>query len=126
MSSSLQLVNKIRELIISKKVDAGDAMDILLVTMKEVEKIKSLNGKEKQQLVINALMELAKGSDGIEGTQDDLINSTIIKGIHVLIENEILPKIINIIVSVSKGELTLTEIKGCMMGCMTNFKKFMQ
>jgi hypothetical protein len=94
--------------------------------MKEVEKIKNLNGKEKQQVVINALMEFAKGYDGIEGTQDDLINSTIIKGIHVLIEHEILPKIINIIVSASKGELTLKQIKGCMMGCMNNFKKLIQ
>lgn len=100
-------------LIAEKKIDIKSAVDIVKVTMQEVEKMKSLSGLAKQKIVLEVIKDIAKGPDGISGTSDDLIPEHIMAGVHTLIEHELLPAIINVIIDASNGKLDVNKVSGC-------------
>ena len=108
-----EMSQKIIDLIAENKIDIKSAVDIVKLAMQEVEKMKELNGIDKQKLVLEVISEIARGKDGISGTQDDIISPHVMAGVKVLLEHDILPSIINVIIDASNGRVDVNNVTGC-------------
>lgn len=106
-----ELVNAIKAVVLLKRPE--NAMQLIVVAMQAAETFGSLSGKEKKLLVVDVLTEIAKGSDGVEGTSDDLISPTIMKSIRAMIENDLLTSTIDIIIDATKGRLDINKATTC-------------
>lgn len=108
---------RILEALKTKQVNVGSAIEVLTFLMQEADKLRSLSGEEKKALVLSVLTEVAKGEDGKEGTSDDVVSPEIVKGIKAIVDNNLVPSLINVIVDASKGKLELNQVQTC----TTNF-----
>ena len=108
------MVDTIKLLIQSKKVNINNAIDLLKITMTHVERIKGLTGKEKAIVVMHILDIIAKGDDGIAGTNDDLIPQHVINGVKALLENNLIESTISFVIDASKGKIDINNVKGCL------------
>jgi hypothetical protein len=107
---SSQIVRQIMDDIKEKKFNIISVMSLISKIMEIVEKIPNLSGKYKKECVISVLNEIAKGIDGIEGTEDDLIPGYIMKGLKFMLNNKIAENVIDTVVSASKGLLNVNTI----------------
>jgi hypothetical protein len=107
--------------IIKNGISFGNAISVVQEIMKNLEVFKGLTGEEKHAITLTILDEIAKGKDGIIGTEDDLIPEHILKGIKALIENDLINSTISLIKQTMKGELKAETVKKCfgnMTGCV--------
>jgi hypothetical protein len=123
MSSALeQLINAkkdvvsiLHKMLLEKKVNIANAIDLISITMVEVGKFNKISMDDKKMLACDIIQEFAKGADGIEGTKDDLLPKVVVKGIQSMIEHDLITSTINVIVDASKGRLTVDKVQGCFM-----------
>lgn len=115
----------IRRLISENKVRVTNAIGLLRVAMQEVERLNEFTGSQKQSLVIEVLSRIAKGPDGISGTQDDLIPPLVIDGVRVLIESNLIGATIDLIIDATRGRLDINKVNTCMsslVSCLTGLR----
>lgn len=131
MSSSLEqliyakkeVVSTLRTMLQEKKVNITNAIDLIRLTMVEVGKFNKISKEDKKMLACDIIGEFAKGADGIEGTQDDLLPKIAVKGIQSMIEYDLVTSTINVIVDASNGRLTVDKVQGCFMSCFSCLHK---
>lgn len=119
-----EIVSSIRLMIQQKKVNITSAISLLKVGMQKAEALRSLSGKEKQDLVVDILSTIAKGADGIEGTQDDLIPSSVIAAIRAMIEHDLVASTIDIIIDATQGRIDINEAQTCLAGFASCLGRF--
>lgn len=91
-------------------IDTSSAMTLIAKTMELAHKhFSGADGMTKKQYVMLALSEIAKGKDGVSGTEDDLIPEKTMNALKILIEGDLLEQTINIIWDAVKGRITLQE-----------------
>lgn len=94
------LYDRIKSIIDNKKITILNSIQLLTLLIDEVEKIGNLYGNEKKQYVINTLEEIAKGDDGIIGTDDDIIPEYIYESLKILIESNLISDIIDNMINI--------------------------
>jgi hypothetical protein len=102
-SASSQLVRHIMDDVKNKKLNINSVMTLVVKAMELVEKVPGLDGRGKKECVIAALNELAKGADGIAGTEDDLIPGYVMEGLKFMLLNQVVENIIDVVVAATKG-----------------------
>ena len=112
-----KLINDLISVVIDKKTDITHIMDLITLLMQEVEKYKGLTGEQKKQYVIETLFQIAYGRDGLPYTNDDLLPKTILEPLVFLEKNNILPYMIDTIISASKGIYNINTIKSFFSKC---------
>ena len=94
------LYDKIKSVISDKKISILNSIQLLTLLIEEVEKFDNMYGNEKKQYVINTLEEIAKGDDGILGTEDDIIPPYIYESLKILIESNLISDIIDNMINI--------------------------
>ena len=94
------LYDKIKSVISDKKISILNSIQLLTLLIEEVEKFDNMYGNEKKQYVINTLEEIAKGDDGILGTEDDIIPTYIYESLKILIESNLISDIIDNMINI--------------------------
>lgn len=125
METHKEVATLIMKIISNKQVNIKSAIDLLKLVMTQVEKIKGLKGKEKALMVALVIEEVAKGKDGVAGTDDDLISPFVMKGIKALIENNLIGSTVEVIIDASKGHIEINKVKNCfssIFGCIRSMK----
>lgn len=120
MTATVEHHQKLANLLIAgiqnRAIPPGSAMDIIRLGMETVETFKGLDGPAKAQLLIDVLLEMAKGADGREGTRDDVIPLHVRQVLRALNDTGVLPGLIDMTVKASKGLLQLNKKNG-IFGC---------
>jgi hypothetical protein len=122
MDTTLVLYNKLHneliDLIKSKKIEVNDAITLVVCGIKLVDKYKNITGEQKTELLMMVLEDIAKGTDGKFGTQDDLISECVWNQIKTLMTNGIIQSTIKVIHSLIKGSFpNIEEITNKATGC---------
>jgi hypothetical protein len=117
------LVSEIRACIINNQVNVTSAMALVAKAMELAHlHLNASDGLTKKEYVIVALTELAKGKDGIAGTDDDIIPPNTLASLKLVIESNILEQTINTIWDASQGRVALQDaIAPLTTNCLTLF-----
>ena len=100
--------------------------ELIVNIMELVENIDTINNSiahersEKKELVIAVLNKLAKGKDGVAGTDDDLISVEKINSIKLLLESSLVGDFIEVVVKATKGNININKVvqSGCLSGIL--------
>lgn len=92
-----------------KELNVDSCMSIIRKGMEIVDKYPNLNGEERKRLLINVLTRVAKGSDGVFGTHDDVLPEATVKQICLLLEGNLVENVIDIIVDATKGNFDINK-----------------
>lgn len=69
-----------------------------------------LSGSDKKIALIFAVEAIAKGSDGIEGTADDILPRRFVHTLKLLINNGVVEDIADVVCEASKGQYQLSRL----------------
>lgn len=83
-----------------------------------------MTGTQKKEVLVGALEKIAKGSDGVEGTADDLFPPEFVATVKLLLERQLVSQIVDVISAAAKGKWdvakaqqaakdTVSVAKGC-------------
>jgi len=133
-SAELQHAEALSEKIIAKcfGADGGimsSPMDLIKNGMELARDIASISGVERKKCLVAALQIVARGKDGISGTEDDLIAPENLKMLSIMLEHNIVEHIVDALVDAAKGRLNIIAVKdalvdtavvgaGCIDWCM--------
>lgn len=92
-----------------KELNVDSCMSIIRKGMEIVDKYPSLTGDERKRLLINVLTRVAKGSDGVFGTDDDVLPEATVKQICILLEGNLVENVIDIIIDATKGNFDINK-----------------
>jgi len=94
--------------------------ELIVYVMELVENINNIN---KRELVLSILNRLAKGKDGVVGTDDDLISKETLNSIKLLLESELVEGFVEVLIKATKGKVNINKIvdRGCSI--FTCFRK---
>lgn len=121
----------LQEAIVKKEVDASSAMVLIAKGMEIMETYKDLQGNQKKELLVKVMEKVASGSDGIVGTEDDLIPKETVDTLKSLLTQNLLGQVMSIVKDAARGKFNLqatisvaTEVKKkCLPGLLACFKK---
>lgn len=74
--------------------NAIDAIKSLLTFINEYD---DLSIKEKKELLVSLLEDIASGKDGVLDTDDDVLPYSVVEGIRLLIDTNLIPSIIDLV-----------------------------
>lgn len=106
MSETDKIVFELQDYLLNNPSNLTPSV-LIAKAMELVERIKGLSGSEKKDMVLIIISIVAKGKDGVEGTDDDIIPKDIMDKIHVLIEKDLVGDIVDVIVSASRGNIDI-------------------
>jgi hypothetical protein len=111
-----KLIQHISEQLFSKQtaVKIAGAYDIIIMIMELVETIKLMSTKlNKKDIVIRVLERIAKGVDGVQGNNDDIISQQTMTTIKMLLDNSLAESFINAIIKATKKKVKINKPKFC-------------
>lgn len=111
-----KLIQHISEQLFSKQtaVKIAGAYDIIIMIMELVETLKLMSTKlSKKDIVIRVLERIAKGVDGIQGNNDDIISQQTMTTIKILLDNSLAESFINAIINATKKKVKINKPKFC-------------
>ncbi len=116
-----QLREEITEVIKTKKFEVDDAMTLVVVGIQILNKSKNLTGKQKQEVLMAVLEDIAKGADGQFGTADDVIPEKVWKQVEVLMQSNMIHSVINVCYSLLTGKFpNVFDVGFQMFNCCNN------
>lgn len=107
----------------AKSVDTTSALKLVADSMKIVEQVVSRPGKEKKEILLTCLREIAKGEDGIAGSKDDIINKNVIESLSVLLKDNLIEDVITFTIDLSKGKFDVKKLQSVSKSCFLCFSK---
>jgi hypothetical protein len=113
------LITSLQDAIEQKTVNANSAMAIIGKGMELMGYFKDVSGPEKKKYLIKAIEIVAKGKDGVFGTDDDLIPESTAKTLTMLLEQNLVEDTIQLISDAAKGKLNVEQVKKVGKGCVT-------
>jgi len=105
-----EVIASLKANIVQVKVNVKSAFAIIAHCMEILDKYKTMTGEQKKLYVLAVVEDLAKGSDGIAGTQDDLIPVATVQVLTSIVRENVLQDFINIIIDATKGNLDINKI----------------
>ncbi len=98
-----QLREEIADVVKTKKFEVNDAMTLVVVGIQILSKSQHLTGKQKREVLVTVLEDIAKGADGKFGTADDVIPESVWTQVEVLLNSNLLHSVINVCYSLLTG-----------------------
>ena len=86
-----------------------------LVT-KEVNKLFKLSRDQRNELLIHVLTDIAKGADGLFGTEDDIISAETLEELKVVLNTSFLQHVLTLVDDINKGKC-YTAVKRLPLCC---------
>ena len=114
-SISHRVASNFMERISSKRVEINSGIDVLKCMMQIIETYPMLDGKQKKEIIISTMQDIAAGRDGILGTSDDVIPLFVVHHIQMIVESEILSGAIDVICEATKGLIPINQSTSLMM-----------
>lgn len=108
MSNTEQIVFELQDFLTNHSKNVT-ATSIIAKTMELVERVKGLSGAEKKDLVLKVIFLVAKGKDGVEGTDDDIIPKDIMDNVRLLIEKDLVGDVVDVIVNAANGKFDIAQ-----------------
>lgn len=103
-------------------------MAIIGKGMELMGSFETMSGPEKKKYLIKAIEMVARGKDGVFGTEDDLIPENTAKTLMMLLEQNLVEDTIHLIADAATGKLNVGQMKkvghGCFMVCMSFLNSF--
>jgi hypothetical protein len=115
------LVDAIKTNISQKTIDTTSAFAIIVRGMELLDNFPKLSGQQKKEYILAVAEEIAKGSDGISGTDDDLLPPSTISAIAYLVKENLIGNFVNIVTDVSKGKFDINKITATASSCFKLF-----
>jgi len=122
------LVTSLQDALQNKTVNANSAMAIIGKGMELMGQFETLSGPEKKKYLIKAIEMVARGKDGVFGTDDDLIPENTAKTLMMLLEQNLVEDTIHLVADAATGKLKIGQLqkvgKNCFMVCMSFLNGF--
>lgn len=122
-SAFLYTASKIRVDEIRLKIQESGATSVLsLINMisslvtKEVNKLFKLTRDQRNELLIHVLTDIAKGADGLFGTEDDIISAETLEELKVVLNTSFLQHVLTLVDDINKGKC-YTAVKRLPLCC---------
>lgn len=103
----------------------GSPIDLIKSGMVLVKDIACLSGHERKECLVAALQIIAKGKDGVAGTEDDVLAPETMTMLNVMLEHNIVEHVVEALLDAAKGRLNVVAIKDAIVdvgyvgaGCM--------
>lgn len=96
--------------VMKKDIRIDTPFDVLKSLVNIVEGFSNLTGEEKKTIVIQTLEDITAGSDGVLGSDDDLIPRYILDGLELLIRSNMISATIDLVceATLAKTSMTIT------------------
>lgn len=104
------LIEELAKTLKIKAANVSNVIELITLGMEIVEKFPDLKGEDRSKILINALDEVAKGKDGLVGTDDDVIPANILEPLKTIMSLGIVQDIIAQIIRATKGKLTINNM----------------
>lgn len=98
-----------------------NAVALIAKGMEIMNQYPMLNESEKKAMLFQVLKTIAVGKDGIEGTEDDIIDAKTLAQLKYMLENNIVQDMVSIIQDVAAGKFNLQKTKSMvskLFGCL--------
>jgi hypothetical protein len=113
------LIVSIQDAIEQRLVNANSAMALIGKGMELMGYFENLSGSEKKKYLIKAIEVIARGKDGVFGTDDDLIPESTAKTLTMLLEQNLVEDAVQLISDAAKGKLNIDQVHKVGQGCFT-------
>lgn len=92
-----------------------------------------LKGSDKKAVLLEVIRRVAVGADGVAGTADDIIPPIAVRGLTVLLEQNLVGDVIDLVAGLTKGKVDVEKAKrvgeagktvcvGCVIPFLKNLK----
>lgn len=96
----------LREAIVNNDINASSPMSIIAKGMELMNTLPDLKDVEdKKSLLVTVIKEIAVGSDGIAGTDDDIIPEFCVNALSTLLEQDLIGDVQDMLSDVLSGKL---------------------
>lgn len=109
IASKIALV--LQEGILKGEIAKDSPTKLIAKGMEIMETFSNMNGNEKKKMLIRVIEKLAAGSDGIVGTEDDIIPKEVVESLKILLEKDLINDIVQVVMGAAKGEFNLQQTK---------------
>jgi hypothetical protein len=117
-NAKLAILNAIK----TKSINTSSSLKLVVDCMKIVEQAVSCKGKDKKNILLTCLQDIAKGADGLSGTADDVISKEIMNSLSILLNENVIEDVIEFVIDLSKGKfdvkLLQTVSKSTFKSCL--------
>jgi hypothetical protein len=90
----LKFVNNVS---MQKGLSAYNAIDAIKSLLTLINEYDDLSIKEKKELLVSLLEDIASGKDGVLDTADDVLPYFVVDGIRLLIDTNLIPSVIDLV-----------------------------
>lgn len=123
-SISQRVASNFMERVTSKKVEINSGMDVLKCMMQIIESYPMLNGRQKKDVIIHTMRDIAAGKDGILGTADDIIPLFVVHHIQMMVESDLLSSAIDLVCEATKGLIPINQTSSIASSLYRFWKSF--
>ena len=99
------------------RISVSDAITLVAHGLQMMDRFPHLSVDERMTLLLRVLEDIAKGPDGLWGTDDDLLSPMVWNGVRVLIEGGLLQATVRVISRIMRGDfpsINGPEVRGCL------------
>lgn len=103
------LTNKITILLLEAVTENPNisAMTVIAKGMEIMDTFPNLTGQEKKDRLMKVILKVAAGTDGILGTEDDILPKSCVEMLQTLLEKNILEDIITVVSETANGKFNI-------------------
>lgn len=100
-----------------------NAVTLIAKGMEVMQQYPMLNESEKKAMLFQVLKTIAAGKDGIQGTDDDVIDAKTLAQLQYMLENNIVQDMVSIIQDVAAGKFNIAKAKKTVSSIIACFTK---
>ncbi len=111
MSSEIKslIAFKVEQAVVA--MQSVNAVTLIAKGMEIMQQYPMLNESEKKALLFQVLKTIAAGADGVQGTDDDVIDSKTLAQLQFMLENNIVQDMVSVFEDVAKGKFNIAKAK---------------
>ena len=123
VGARVAVVFMLTEMIKQREIEANNIFTLIKQIVKIIDETNKssktkLSKSEKHDIVMSIVLDVAKGKDGILGTQDDIIPANVIEEIKIMKNTTLLSDCISLINdAMSKKKFNITKCVYCVSKC---------
>jgi hypothetical protein len=121
MQHQIAISMALSHMLATNKLNKTNAIVLLREIMERLESdLPHVEKSEKIEYVVHYLTEIAKGQDGILGTEDDIISADVLRDLQKMTETNVLTDILNLCSDVIKHKkVNATKVSLCCLKAFT-------
>jgi len=101
----------LQEGILKGEIAKDSPTKLIAKGMEIMESFSNMSGDQKKKMLIRVIEKIAAGSDGIVGTEDDIIPKEVVESLKLLLEKDLIGDIVQVVMGAAKGEFNLEKSK---------------